>query len=128
MLQRDVVSFASTNIDSYKSFMTMYDGIKYPHPTKKDEAGHPLMVQPPLWAHKCKLATIFKKNKKGEFYGWALGLEKPGDKLASRMRPDEPLYKEGRAYYDLLKSGTAKIDRDSDNAAGAGEPDDEIPF
>lgn len=132
MLQRDVATFSSTNIDMYKSFMTMYDGIKYPSPTKKDTAGHPLMVPPPLWAHRCSLKTTFKKNKKGEFYGWALGLEKPGDKLGSRMRPDDPLYKEGRAYWDLLKSGGAKIDRESDNAAGGaaadGAGDDEIPF
>lgn len=119
-----VVPFVSTQIPKYQSFMTRYQSIKYPSP--KEGAG---MVVPPLWAHKWVLTTRYEKNKKGEYYGWVLRLlEEPP--IKSRMRLDDPIYIQGRAFYDLLKEGKAKVEHVADTKAGgaAGGPDDEIPF
>jgi hypothetical protein len=121
MLQRDVVTFSSTQIDTYTSFMTRYTGLRYPNSQKQ-------MIQPPLWAHRLRLGTVYTKKKKGEFYGWLLRLDTEPP-LSSRMRLDDPLYKMAREFYDLMKSGAAKADVAADIATGgAAEEDEEIPF
>lgn len=124
-----VVPFTSTQISKYQAFMTRYMSIKYPN-SKGDK------ITPPLWAHKWWLRTVYQTNKKGSFFGWLVVLEtEPA--IQSRMRLDDPLYQQGKAFYEMLKSGAASIDREADQRAGgmdegggtsAGGPDDEIPF
>lgn len=118
-----VVPFVSTQIPKYQSFFTRYMGITYPN-AKGDR------VRPPLWAHHWRLGTVHQKSKKGEFYGWTLKLQEEPP-VKSRMRLDDPLYIQGRAFYDLLKEGKAKVEHAADAKAGggSGEPGaDEIPF
>jgi hypothetical protein len=126
--QRVIVPFVSTQIRKYQSFMSRQMSIKYVNPRSTDEAPLP-PVQPPLWAHRWRLTTIFEKNKKGEFYGWVLtlaakkpdGTEEPPTK--SLIPRSDPLYAEGRSFYDLLQEGKAKADYTK--AEGAIE---EVPF
>lgn len=127
-VQAGVVQFTSSQITKYQSFMTRYMSIKYPN-----NAG--VKIVPPLWAHKWRLRTVYQTGKKGSFYGWLIVLDTEPP-LASRMRLDNPLYIQAKAFYELLKSGAASIDRDADSkaaepsegTAAAGGPDDDIPF
>lgn len=117
-VQQDVVPFKSTQIGVYQNFMTRYTSIKYPN-----RAG--AMVLPPLWAHRWQLGTRFSKNKKGEFFGWTLRLEKEPP-LASRLERNDPLYEQAAAFYAMLKEGRGRVEHE---AASASEPEQiEIPF
>jgi hypothetical protein len=119
--QRDVVTFSSTQIGKYQNFMSRYVDITYPN-SQGDR------VHPPLWAHRLRLGTMYQKNKKGEFYGWLLRFEEEPP-LKSRMRLDDSDYRAARAFYDMLKSGAAKIDRAADAAAGgSASEEEEMPF
>lgn len=122
-----VVPFVSTQISKYQSFVTRYLGVVYPN-------GEGAKVRPPLWAHEWRLGTVFQPTKKGDIFGWLLRL-KEEPPIKSRLRLDDPIYQQARAFYDLLKEGAAKIDREADQKAGgpaADEPGsldkDDIPF
>ena len=121
-----VVPFTSTQISKYQAFMTRYQSITYPNAAGKK-------VRPPLWAHRWKLGTVYQQNKKGQFFGWTLKL-KSEPPVSCRMRLDDELYQQGRAFYELLKEGKARVE----HSAGGGNPDgasgggaaggEEIPF
>lgn len=130
MTQRVIVPFKSTQIKKYQAFMQRQMNIKYANPKGTDENPLP-PVQPPLWAHRWRLGTAFEKGKKGDYYGWSLGLaarnedgsEKPP--IESLIRMSDPLYAEGRAFNAMLKSGAATADF---KTAKDDTADEEVPF
>lgn len=120
-----VLPFQSTQIPHYQAFMTDYRNNRYQNSASQ-------RVLPPLWYHKFKLTTSWQTNRLGSYWGWDI---KPvnGTMKDSRLRLDDPLYEEGRKYYDLMHSGEAVVDMKADAEAGAAESrpagtDDEIPF
>ena len=128
MTTRVIVPFTSTQIKKYQAFMRRTMDMKYVNPNSTKEAPLPPM-SPPIWAHRWRLGSVFEKNKKGEFYGWTLTLDakKPDGSEApfinSLIPRSNSLYKEARAFYDLLAAGKAKADYTK--AEGATE---EVPF
>ena len=115
-----VVPFVSTQISKYQTFMTRYQAITYANAAGKK-------VRPPLWAHRWKLGTMYQQNKKGTFYGWTLKLESEPP-VSCRMRLDDELYQMGRAFYDLLKEGVAKVEHATAGTEGGASADGDIPF
>lgn len=123
VVQRVIIPFTSTQIKKSSNFMTLFNNIRYPG---KDAAGKPSRVLPPMWAHRWLLSTAFEKNKKGDFYGWKIDLADK-DSLKARIDPTSVEYAEGRAFYDMIKSGVADVDHAS--AAKERAPDEEeIPL
>jgi hypothetical protein len=131
MVQRDVLPFTSTQIPKYTNFATVYTNTRYPSTDNKR------LVLPPLWAHRYKLSTRPEQNKKGKYRGWVIGFEKPGPSINSRIngadghKEFDPLYATARAFYDMIKEGQVKIDREADVKAGQADTaaaDEELPF
>jgi len=129
MSQRVIVPFKSTQIKKYQAFMQRQMNIKYANPKSTTENPLP-PVQPPLWAHRWHLGTVFEKNKAGEFYGWTLslaaknedGTEKPP--IENLIPMSAPLYAEAKAFNQMLKSGAARADYKTTAPAD----DNEVPF
>lgn len=122
---RVVIAFGSTQIKKYKGFIGRVDNIRYIGPD-----GNP--VKPPLWAHRWRFTTVPESNKKGKFYGWAIGLAERNDdgtecpSVKSLVKRSDPLYTQGREFYDLIKGGGAKVDYAK--AAEAEAEGEEIPM
>jgi|HubBroStandDraft_4_1064222.scaffolds.fasta_scaffold00019_88 hypothetical protein len=125
---RAVIPFKSTQIKKYQAFMQRQTSFKYANPRSTTENLLP-PIQPPIWAHRWRLATNFESNKKGNFYGWSLTLDakKPDGTeepyIKSLIRTSDPLYQEAKAFNAMLESGRARAD-----VAGAASEDEEIPF
>jgi hypothetical protein len=130
MTQRVLVPFKSSQIKKYQAFMQRQMNIKYANP--RGTAENPLPpVQPPLWAHRWRLGTVFEKGKKGEYYGWTLSLAEKNDDgtekppIENLIPMSHPLYAEGKAFNLMLKSGAAGADYKTVDKT---EENDEIPF
>lgn len=109
MEQRGMVAFASSSIKKYKSFVTRVMGITYRINRGNESNPNWQQITPPLWAHRWILGTQYEKNKKGEFYNWRLTLaEEPP--IKSRLRLNDPLYVQGREFYELIKGGRMRAD------------------
>jgi hypothetical protein len=124
VLGRGLLGFASTQIRKYKTFVTQAMGIVYPN-----AAGVP--VRPPLWAHRWHLSTIFESNKKGDYYGWRLTLAdgvSVMDSIKVRLKLSDPLYLQGREFYELIKQGTVKVDYERAGVDPASQESDDIPM
>jgi len=123
--QRAVIPFTSTQIPKYQAWAAVYDNTRYPGKNRS-------LILPPVWCHRYALGTRAESNKKGRFYGWTLGFEK-SPSIESRIDAREghpefdPLAKMASEFYDMIKRGAAKIDRDAEQAAGV-EKDEEVPF
>jgi hypothetical protein len=114
-----LVPFASTQIKKYKNFMARIIGIKYEGPDGKP-------VSPPLWAHRWNLTTVYETKGTNNFYGWSLTMA--GDTAAeARLATNDPLYVQGREFYNLIKTGQAKADY-AKAAASAEQGEEEIPM
>ena len=136
---RGIVTFSSTQVKKYQAFMGRVLNLTYVVGGKR--------VQPPMWAHRWRLTTVYETKGQFGYYGWRLtlaevdenGVERPpvASLVPLRLESGEPnpLYVEGKSFYELIKSGRASADLSAaaEAAAGAtagpsGDPDDEIPF
>jgi len=110
-----VISFSSTQIKKYKSFMTRVMGITYQGPQGP--------VRPPLWAHVWTLKTAYESKGQFSWYGWRIAL-KEEPPIRSRLKLTDPIYARGRELYEAIKSGRVTVKRDDQE-----QPDkEEIPF
>lgn len=122
---RVMIAFGSTQIKKYRGFISRVDTIRYIGPDNQQ-------VKPPLWAHRWRLSTTYESNKKGEFYGWSIGLAERNDDgteqpaIKSLVKRSDPLYTQGREFYDLIHTGGAKVDYAK--AADAEAESEEIPM
>ena len=111
-----VLSFSSTQIKKFKSFMTRLVGLGNAFPKK-----------PPIFAWRWQFATQKETNKKGSFYGWRVALY-GGTAETARLKPSDPLYQKAKEFYEMLNLGSAKVDYTSDAGAAHEVDDEEIPF
>lgn len=123
-----IVPFKSTQIKKYQNFIQRTKTWKYKDPRSTDEAPRPPIV-PPIWAHFLRLGTTPEKNKKGEFWGWTLGLWERNDDGTEKPyresinKKGSPLYEEAAEFNRMLESGEAKANYESDKG-GDGEADE----
>lgn len=122
MVIKGVVPFQSTQIGKYQSFMDKHLSIKYPTGKPGEK------VNPPIWAHRYQLTTLYQKHKRGEFFGLQLRFAVENDNIKSRLPMSDPLYKEAREFYNLVAGGGAKADIETDTKSGGADTDEEIPF
>ena len=104
-----VVSFTSTKIKPYRDWIT---------------AMYTLKGKPPMFANRAILRTVKQKNDSGTFFNfridpygetWAKGLINPVD--------NEELLNEARDFREMVVSGMAKADFDSQHAASGKDGD-----
>lgn len=126
---RAVVSFTSTQIGKYTTFIDRYDSIQYRVSADENAA----LVKPPMWAHKWLLTSANEKNKKGAFKGYVLGLlEKKPDgsddlPIKSLIKRSDPLYAEGKAFNEFVEAGKGAADYEGDaKKGGAAESEIEM--
>lgn len=120
-----VVSFASTQIKKYTTFIPRVTGLWYP--TK--EGGK---INPPFWAHAWQLQTTWeKKGKVHEGYGWKIipAAETEAYKVRKPNYPplipkSDPLYAQAAQLYDSISTGAVTVKRETAEQ----EADEEIPF
>lgn len=119
-----VVAFTSTKIGVYKRFNTKLKMFQVKTPDGRK-------VTPPLFAHRIRVKTEKQKNNKGEFYNFKL---EPADgNLSESLLPgDSELYSAARACRDMVASGQAKANFESQDASAGqgGDPGEgeDIPF
>ena len=119
-----VVSFASTQIKKYTTFIPRVTGLWYQGAQGK--------VTPPLWAHVWRLKTMWeKKGKSFEGYGWRIDpAEESGDYKVRKLgyppmipRTD-PLYAQAAGLYESISAGAVTVKRETAEQ----ETDEEVPF
>lgn len=121
------IAFTSTKIKAYKKFSTkigmfqlrLADGRK---------------VRPPLFAHRVLIKTVKEKNNKGEFYNFSFDSAE-GNIASSLMAPGDPRLEAAKACREMVGSGMAKINHDSQekpesnySSSSDGIKDEDIPF
>lgn len=109
---RFIISFTSTQMRKYKSFVTAMNG----------QRGNP-----PLFAFRWQLNSVPEENKKGKYFGWRM-VPVGGSFNAARMAPTDDLFQTAAGFYEMLRGGKARANYE---ASGGGSDDGEggpIPF
>ncbi len=112
-------AFSSMQIKKYKMIVNAAKDFTYP--TKSGP------VVPPLWAHRWRMGTQPESNKKGDFFGWDVGLINPPPYRNSLVKMSEPDYAAAAEFYKLLSEGKVKADL-AQAAAAEDKAMDDIPF
>lgn len=121
---RVLVPFPSTQIKKYKGFINRQLGIKYP---QRDRDGRETLVNPPMWSHIWHACTVPEQKDQNHWKGWRITL-KEEPPIKSRLRLNDPIYVQGREFYDLVKAGITKVDYSKMAEREPGEEDEEIPM
>lgn len=100
--ERVVISFSSSQIATYKRWMTMAQSVQVPTPDGR-------LVVPPMFAHKYRLKTAFTQKKDYTWYKYAVQWD-GDDALASRLTPSDPLYHAAKEFRQMVISGSVKAD------------------
>lgn len=119
------VSYKSTGIKSYKSWMTKAKMIQIELSDKR-------RIPAPLFSHRYRLTTFQDENKHGKFFNIAVEFDGP-DAPSCRLRKADPLFQEAVNIMKLVEEGKVKVNRDEADkktggsaAAGTGAAD--APF
>lgn len=115
-LEQTVIAFTSTKIKKYKAWMTKAKMIQLNVPGRG-------RINAPLPAHRYKLSTVKEKNTKGEYWNWEINFD-GANAAEARLAPDSEPFQEAINIMTLIKSGAARANHESQNAAG-GTPGDE---
>lgn len=113
------VSCSSTKMTPAKKFIGRAIGLRY--------GG----IQPPQFAHRWKMRTIYEENESGSWYNLRFDLcaqKNQAEALIKRGKPENPapLFAMAEAFQRAVKGGEAKADYGS--AEGNNNLDDNIPF
>lgn len=131
-MRRGLLPFTSTKLGQYKAWMAAISDITYPNPRTGKHAA------PPMWAHRWKVNTTMRTNKKGDWFVYKIGLAEPGDSRLSLVPPNDLVYIEAKKFRDLWRGGQVKADyksaetamgaENSSQGAGIDTKDENIPF
>ena len=115
--QHAVISFTSTNIKTFKGWMSKARAIM-----GRDGSGRPFTM--PLFAHVYRLATEYIQNDKGSWYKWTVKFD--GQNAAeARLEQDDELFQEAKNFRVALSSGQAKENYNTQQReGGAGRSED----
>lgn len=110
-----VLSFTSSKIKKYKNWMTTAKMIQV-----KLSDGR--KINPPLFAHKYRLAVVSEKNKRNQsYFNWDSIKFEGANAIEARISPTDPLFQAAVAFADMIKAGSAKADfKSMDTAAEEG--------
>lgn len=98
--KRVVIGFSSSQIGTYKKWMTMAM-----EQTKVDEATGRRSPYP-LWSHRYRLTTAFNQNKKGTWFKMDVRFDGT-DAASALLADDDPTSEEAKQFRALLLSGAA---------------------
>lgn len=101
--QQVLLALTSTQIKKSKRLMSMLNSVKVKGPNG--------LVTPPTWVNRIKLTTALESNSEGNWYG--INVERDG------FIQDQSLYDTGKAFYETIKAGEAKVNY-AETAPGAG--------
>ena len=112
-----IIGFSSTQIKKYTMIVSRLD----------HAAGNPRRF--PMFAFQLAIGTQQEQNKKGKFWGWKIGFA-GGSPEASLVPAKSDLFAQALSFHELLKSGAAKADYATTDAARGEAPidDGEAPF
>lgn len=114
-----VAPFTSKKIKSYKHIMGRLNSYQ-----KEREGGG--RYTPPLFAHLIKIIAVGDKNEKGSFYKTAIEAAVENDVDLSTLDNDDPRFLLGAEIEQLVMSGKARADYESQ--ASSGDGDEDLPF
>lgn len=116
-----VISFSSTKIKIYKSWMTTARTVQAALPNGQ-------RINPPIFAHRYRIKTAMEKNAKGSFYNFNIGFD-GGTAEKCRLPTNDPLFLAAVSFFELVKEGTVKAAYETQTEAGSHEEvEEEIPF
>lgn len=149
-----VIPFTSTKIKVFKNLNTKLNTFAHRR--------WGMRTKPPLFAHRLKLTSSKEKNNKGDFYNFAIAsasdsfefdgktghtplldallnakVIKKGDVIpaivASMVMPGDERYEAAKTCLEMVRSGQARADHESQNAAGgnaapSGADGSDVPF
>ena len=95
-----VLSFSSTNIKTFKRWITMARSVTLVN----EEDGRRFV--PPLFSHIFRISTVYLENAKGSWYAYDVKWE-GGNAAASRLAPTDELYQAAKLFRDMVTSGLA---------------------
>lgn len=114
-----IVSNTSTKIKPYKGLMTRLRTYLHPAPGGRK-------VQPPLFAHKVRIATFKDKNNKGEFFNFAF-TPLNGDVAGSLTAPNSPIMEAARELKTAFETGAVRAATET-QSQGDRDHEDDVPF
>jgi len=114
-----VISFVSTKIRSYKSWMSRLRAFTVRHPTRGS-------FRPPMYAHLTRITSESQKNEKGQFYipRITAGNESP---IKSLLQKDDDRFIMAKKCKELVDAGDIAVDPNQAMAQDA-DSDGKAPF
>lgn len=100
-MDRVVISFASSQIGTYKRWMTMAQNISVP-------LGNGRSGIPPMFSHRYRLKTVFTQKKEYTWYKYTVAFDAETAE-ASRLQPTDELYQAAKAFRALVVGGRAQV-------------------
>lgn len=117
--RRAIMRFTSTSIGVATGLNTRMKNWVYRQP---DNSLRPAQI----WSYRWLVRTLSQSNASGSWYNYRFDLEPstarpPFDTTAMILRTD-PLFEEGRAFYELARRGGVKMDDAADKGGGEEDP------
>lgn len=111
--RRVVISFSSSQIATYKKWMTQAQSIQI-----VQEGGRP--VTPPMFSHKYVLTSAFFQKGEYTWHKWQVAFA-GGSAEAARLADTDPLCEEAKEFRALLLTGKAQANFESAQQDGSGD-------
>jgi hypothetical protein len=112
--ERVAMSFSSTNVKSYRQFITMATSLLV-----EAEDGSKKKGQPPLFSHRYLFKSKFNENESGTWYTW-VPTYYGGKAKDARMAKDDDLYVAARSFRQMVVEGAASADPGAMGPSGPG--------
>lgn len=117
-----MIAFASTQISSYKRWMTQMRSIQ------TEDAGTGRRVTPPMFAHRFRIRTKNMKKKEFTWHGFSITFANEGDPkksisaaMASRLSVDDELYQAARECRELVLAEDVKVAYETSGKGDGGD-------
>lgn len=116
-----VLSFKSTAIKHYRSWMTKARMVMFPAGAKK--------INPPLFAIRYRLTALSEKNTKGSFYNLVAAFDGKSAYEAA-LDPKGELFSAAKAFLEAIQEGHVSADTSKEEQVSGGPAADgsDIPF
>jgi len=118
-LESVVLAFTSTKLKVYRHLMTKLRQFTVQVNGKK--------VNPPLFAYRLRVTTTTEKNKKGSFYNFKISAAE-GSLADSLLSTEDERFQAAVSLRNMILSGTAQANYESQGAEGGGAGGDDVPF
>lgn len=109
-----VLAFSKTKIKVYKNWQTRLGQFMVTGPGGRK-------INPPLYAHLCRVGTYSDKNAKGTYYNFTTAAAVDDDMMKSLMGPGDERFQLAHKVYELVESGAAKVDFSKQGAPDAAD-------